>query len=234
MGKQSKMLLDRAAKYIAKGLERGAYTDTVGSDLFAERLLEQIRLNRAKERPHAADEKHLLERAAKYIAKGLESGAYTDTVGSDLFAERLLKHLQERSGGGTPADPPKSKARIKQEVDEVLAKTRHSHATQKITSEDIVAQMIGRHVKSGWYGLVDGEILQWEPFGAGGTDVLVKDVSSGKLSWHASHSLTPIDGRGPLPSRTEVRKIREAEMATQMKKIAERWAKEPPPPRIRR
>ena len=109
-----------------------------------------------------------------------------------------------------------------------------SHATRKNTSEAVVAQMVGRHVKSGWHGLVDGEILQWEPFGAGLTDVLVKDAASGDVSWHASHGLTPIDGRGPLPSRAEVRKLREAEMVTSMQKIGERWAKEPPPPRIRR
>lgn len=111
---------------------------------------------------------------------------------------------------------------------------RRSHATIRSASEDIVAQMIGRHVKSGWSGLVDGEILQWEPFGAGTTDVLVRDVASGHQSWHASHSLTPIDGKGPLPSRTEVRKLREAEMAASLGKIAERWAKEPPRPRTRR
>ena len=104
---------------------------------------------------------------------------------------------------------------------------RPSHATIKISSEGIVAQMIGRHVKSGWHGLVDGEILQWEPFGAGMTDVLVRDVVSGKLSWYASHDLTPIDGQGPLPARTEVRKLREAEMKVSLGKIADRWAKEP-------
>jgi hypothetical protein len=64
--------------------------------------------------------------------------------------------------------------------------------------------------------------------------VLVRDVATGKLTWHASHGLTPIDGRGALPSRTAVRKIRDEEMATSMKKIAERWAREPPPLRIRR
>ena len=112
--------------------------------------------------------------------------------------------------------------------------TKRSHAPIKSASEDIVAQMIGRHVKSGWHGLVDGEILQWEPFGAGTTDVLVRDVASGKLSWYASHGLTPIDGQGPLPSRTEVRKLRETETAASLGKIAARWAKEPPRPRIRR
>jgi hypothetical protein len=108
-----------------------------------------------------------------------------------------------------------------------------AHAT-KSTSEAMVERMIGRRVKSGWHGLVDGEIIQWEPFGAGMTDVLVKDAASGKLTWYASHGLSPIDGKGPLPSREAVRKIRDAEMAESMKKIGERWAKEPPPPRIRR
>lgn len=112
-------------------------------------------------------------------------------------------------------------------------KTRRAHVT-KSRSETMVAKMIGRRVKSGWHGLVDGEILQWEPFGAGGTDVLVKDVSSGNLTWYASHGLTPIDGKGPLPSRSKVRALREAEMKESLKKIGERWAKEPLPPRIRR
>lgn len=108
-----------------------------------------------------------------------------------------------------------------------------AHAA-KSASEKMVAKMIGRRVKSGWHGLIDGEILQWEPFGAGGTDVLVKDAESGRLVWYASHGLKPIDGKGPLPSRTKVREIRDAEMKEDLKKIGERWAKEPPPPRIRR
>lgn len=109
-----------------------------------------------------------------------------------------------------------------------------AHSTMKSRSDDIVAQMIGRHVKSGWHGLADGEIIQWDPFGAGMTDVLVRNDASGHQSWYASHGLTPIDGRGPLPSRAEVRKLREAEVEASMRKIGERWAKEPPPPRIRR
>ena len=35
----------------------------------------------------------LLDRASKYVSKGLEMGAYTETVGGDLFAERLLKNI---------------------------------------------------------------------------------------------------------------------------------------------
>lgn len=146
----------------------------------------------------------------------------------------------------TPAK--RSNAQIKREVDQILTGTsgsrapgsRRSHATKKsvspvqLTSEILVTRMIGRRVKSDWHRLIDGEIIQWEPFGAGGTDVLVKDVASGHLAWYASHGLTPIDGKGPLPSRSEVRRIREAEMEVSMKKIGERWEKEPPPPRIRR
>lgn len=112
-------------------------------------------------------------------------------------------------------------------------KGRSTHATKSI-SANVVGKMIGRHVKSDWNKLVDGEILQWEPFGAGGTDVLVRGVDSGHQSWYASYGLKPIDGKGPLPSRSDVRKLREAEMKDSMKKIADRWAKEPPPPRIRR
>ena len=110
---------------------------------------------------------------------------------------------------------------------------KEAHAT-KTKSQKMLDRMIGRHVKDGWSGLVDGEITKWEPFGAGMTDVLVKDVSSGKLTWYGSEGLKPIDGKGPLPSRRTIREIREAEMKEDMKKIAEVWAKEPPPPRIRR
>lgn len=122
----------------------------------------------------------------------------------------------------------KSSAELKREIEEIVA------TPAPLTSEALVAQMIGRRVKSGWTGLVNGEIIQWEPFNAGGTDVLVKDSDSGHLTWYASHGLTPIDGKGPLPSRSEVRRIREEEMKVSMKKIADRWAKEPPPPRVRR
>lgn len=130
------------------------------------------------------------------------------------------------------APKKKSPAQLDREIAEALHGKPVVHATKSI-SEAMVSRMIGRRVKSGYHGLVDGEIRQWEPFGAGGTDVLVKDAS-GHLAWYASHGLTPIDGEGPLPSRSGVRKAREAEMAESMKKIGERWAKEPPPPRIRR
>jgi hypothetical protein len=123
-----------------------------------------------------------------------------------------------------------SEAKIKREVDEVLARS----SSRRTATATLLTQMIGRRVKSGWHGLVDGKILQWEPFGAGGTNVFVRDAASGRESWYASHGLTPIDGKGPLPSRTEIRKIRQAEMDTSMNKIAKRWEREPPPPRIRR
>lgn len=110
---------------------------------------------------------------------------------------------------------------------------RRAHATKKEETKSLseinIAKTIGRRVKSGWHGLVEGEILQWEPFGAGLTDVLVKDLMSGKLSWYASQDLTPIDGEGPLTSRREIQKTREGEMKESMKKIGERWAKESPP-----
>lgn len=158
---------------------------------------------------------------------------------------KVISYAQSEAGhGASPSRhhaTKKSPAQLQREINETL----RSHSTKKSSrgavthatksaSEAMVARMTGRHVKSGWHGLVDGEIIQWEPFGAGGTDVLVKDVASGHLTWHASHGLTPIDDKGPLPSRSAVRRIREAEMKESMKKIGERWAKEPPPPRIRR
>lgn len=196
--------------------------------------------------------------AARVVAKELAGtrgeSVYVFEVGEDRDGTRIVVDREEIR---PPGRQPKSNAQVRREVDEILARPpgstprralsvspqtssrrapagRRAHATRGMTSERILAQMIGRHVKSGWSGLVDGEILQWEPFGGGGTDVLVRDVTTGKETWHASHGLTPIDGRGPLPSRAEVRKIRDEEMAASMQKIAERWASEPPRPRIRR
>lgn len=187
---------------------------------------------------------------AKRLAESRGESVYMLEVGEDHDGTRIVVDREEIR---PPVEPPKSRAQIQREIDEALASAphkrlhgppetslrraparRHAHATKGMTSEAIVAQMIGRHVKSGWSGLVDGKILQWEPFGAGLTDVLVEDVASGKHSWYASHSLTPIDGGGPLPSRTEVQKLREEEMKTSLKKIGERWASQPPRPRIRR
>jgi len=188
----------------------------------------------------------MTKEAARLLAQRLASrhdgSVYVIRVGKDRDGARIVVDRDEVKPPGRAA---KSEAQLKREGDEVLARsptrshaTRNmarsptrSHATRNMTSEAMVALMIalmiGRHVRSGWSGLDDGEILEWEPFGAGLTDVLVKDVASGKLTWYASHSLTPIDGLGPLPSRAEVRKIREEETAASLKKIAERWANEP-------
>lgn len=90
---QAKELLQQAAKYIAKGVESGVYAPTVGGNLFAERLYEQINRFAKAKAPRLADANDLLKRAGPYIAKGIEAGAYTATVGGDLFAERLLNHI---------------------------------------------------------------------------------------------------------------------------------------------
>ena len=175
----------------------------------------------------------MTKEAARLLAQRLASrhdgSVYVIRVGKDRDGARIVVDRDEVKPPGRAA---KSEAQLKREGDEVLARSpTRSHATRNMTSEAMVALMIalmiGRHVRSGWSGLDDGEILEWEPFGAGLTDVLVKDVASGKLTWYASHSLTPIDGLGPLPSRAEVRKIREEETAASLKKIAERWANEP-------
>ena len=142
---QAKTLLDRSAKYIAKGLEMGAYTATVGGDLFAERLLDQIRRYRKDTRPRLADAKQLLDRAAKYVGKGLEMGAYAATVGGDLFAERLLEQLQQfRSGAAsthhaTKKTPP---AQLDRDIAESLSRT------PGVTKEQIESYRRGR--KWGW------------------------------------------------------------------------------------
>ncbi len=146
---QAKELLKQATKYIAKGVESGVYGPTVGGDLFAERLYEQInRFTKAKA-PRLADANDLLKRAAPYIAKGIESGAYTATVGGDLFADRLLKHIYSYTNvrGATAAhhavkslpvrrptkrlpvhhSTKKSPAQLDAEIAEALGQDRSTH-----------------------------------------------------------------------------------------------------------
>lgn len=62
--------------------------------------------------------------------------------------------------------------------------------------------MIGRRVREFW-GTV-GTVERWEPLGAAMCDALVIH-DDGSRCWYASHSLTPIDGLGPLPSRRVAR-----------------------------
>ena len=78
--------------------------------------------------------------------------------------------------------------------------------------------MIGRKVKSGWHGLVAGEIERWEPLGAAMCDVLVRSPD-GALCWYASHALTPIDGMGPLPSRREAQETARLESLASLRAI---------------
>ena len=167
----------------------------------------------------------LISRKEAEVREAFDPKLYERAVAEGRVSPAVAERI-EKAGRSKASHSTKRRAAPK--------KTRRVVHATKNSSEAMVEKMIGRRVKSGWHGLVDGEIIQWEPFGAGMTDVLVKDAESGKLTWYASHGLSPIDGKGPLPSRAGVRKIREAEMAESMKKIGERWAKEPPPPRIRR
>lgn len=103
MIKEIKKMLRQAARYISKGLEMGAYAETAGGDLAPARLLKQILAYQAKTRPRAADAEPLLSKARQYISKGLEMGAYAETVGGNLFAERLLEQM--RTAFGAPPQP---------------------------------------------------------------------------------------------------------------------------------
>ena len=49
----------------------------------------------------------------------------------------------------------------------------------------------------------DGVVTRWEPLGSGMTDTLVCHDDDGSECWYASHTLTPIDDDGPLPTREE-------------------------------
>lgn len=75
--------------------------------------------------------------------------------------------------------------------------------------------MVGRFV-SGWG--VAGEVVKWEPLGSGMCDVLVR-CGNGRLVWAASHSLSPTDGLGLLPSRSTAREIARARSITQLRAI---------------
>lgn len=134
MKAEVKALLERAAKYIAKGLEMGAYTETVGGNLFAERFLKAIRKHLTAARPLRTNTKVLLGQAAAYVAKGLEMGAYTETAGGNLFAERLLGQLSDyihesdekfaSSKYNATRRVKKSPAQLQNEIDTVLARMR--------------------------------------------------------------------------------------------------------------
>lgn len=78
--------------------------------------------------------------------------------------------------------------------------------------------MIGRKVRApdGF----EGEVLEWEPLGAGMTDTLVL-AKDGTRRWDASYSLKPIDKKGPLPSREQARIQADQLAKRQLKKIQE-------------
>jgi len=119
---QAKELLKQSVKYIAKGLESGAYASTVGGDLFAERLYAQINRFLKASTSRLADARDLLKRAAQYISKGLEMGSYAETVGGDLFAERLLGHINSftNTRSRQHATRKKSPAQLDREIAEEL------------------------------------------------------------------------------------------------------------------
>lgn len=79
--------------------------------------------------------------------------------------------------------------------------------------------MIGRRVKSAWFGLTDGEIVEWQPLGHAMCDVRVRDAATSRDCWYGSHSLTPIDGKGPLPSRREAQAKATAEQIASLEAI---------------
>lgn len=54
------------------------------------------------------------------------------------------------------------------------------------------------------------------------TDVRVHDVATGRDCWYASHSLTPIDDLGPLPSRREAQARASIERLAALREIHNR------------
>lgn len=87
-------------------------------------------------------------------------------------------------------------------------------------------EMVGRRVQTFW-NKTPGEVIQWEPLAHGG-DVLIRD-EGGKECWHSSHTLQPIDGLGPLPSRNDFRRKTRQESIETLKALkaqgfTKRWA----------
>jgi hypothetical protein len=79
--------------------------------------------------------------------------------------------------------------------------------------------MIGRKVHTGYHGTT-GTVVQWEPLGAGMTDILVEH-DDGSLCWYGSGGCRPIDGRGALPSRQAAREAADHKALIQLQKIRE-------------
>ena len=76
--------------------------------------------------------------------------------------------------------------------------------------------MVEREVRDPYLG--DAVVVEWEPLGAAGNDVLLR-LANGREIWCVSHCLTPIGNLAsmPLPDRADVRKA----MAVERKKVLE-------------
>ena len=83
--------------------------------------------------------------------------------------------------------------------------------------------MIGRRVRTFWGET--GVVVQWEPLLHSMTDALV-DHDDGRLCWHSSHSLRPIDDGGPLPSREVACEAARQKGLEQLKRIREQHVAE--------
>lgn len=83
--------------------------------------------------------------------------------------------------------------------------------------------MIGRRVQAFW-GEV-GTVVRWEPLSAAMHDTLVR-YDYGEECWYASHTLKPIDGQGPLPSRQEAQEKARQESLTSLRKIRQQLVDE--------
>lgn len=83
--------------------------------------------------------------------------------------------------------------------------------------------MEGRKVRTPWGEA--GRVTKWEPLSAGMTDALVR-YDDGREVWHASHTLKPTDGRGPLPSREGARRKARAEALKSLRAVREQMVRE--------
>ena len=85
------------------------------------------------------------------------------------------------------------------------------------TSDRILQSVIGRRVTSHWHNET-GTVREWAPFGVGLCDAKIQR-DDGSIVWVDLKSFLPIDQKGPLPTRADVCRARDAETLASLERI---------------
>ena len=208
--REAKDLLKKAAKYISKGLKKEAYTATVGGNLFAERLLKHINSYTKDPAASLADARALLQRAAHYVGKGLEMGAYSALSGvprsqeGDLAAEKLLNNInfytRDVLGRVTQQHAAKkykrlqhatkkSPAQLQREIDEALAKPVTASKETSVLPPSVRVARAGlesmkehgiKNLRYGLYRHAGDRMYQWGNFTGSPEHVITAVVPNAK------------------------------------------------------